>query len=120
VSVILDTKVPIEVKAGANLREHWTVRARRINRERRDLRLSIGHLVSPTAAPLAVAFTRIAPRELDDDNLANAFKHLRDELAFLLGRDDGPRAGIEWRYAQRKGHPREYAVHILIERTSDA
>lgn len=37
---------------------------------------------------LPVRLVRIAPRELDDDNLEAAFKSVRDGIADLLGLDD--------------------------------
>jgi hypothetical protein len=64
--------------------------------------------------PLLVVMTRIAPRALDDDNLASALKHLRDGIADALGYDDrDPR--VRYRCAQRRGAVGEIGVEILIE-----
>jgi hypothetical protein len=66
-----------------------------------------------------VTLTRIGPRDLDSDNLAGSAKAVRDAVARWLGVDDGPRAPVEWRYAQErpaKGAKR-YAVRITIEST---
>ncbi len=65
--------------------------------------------------PVVVTLTRIAPHELDDDNLAFAFKAMRDGVADALGvRDRDPR--VSWRYAQRKPKtPRTYGVEITVE-----
>lgn len=63
--------------------------------------------------PVEVVLTRIAPRELDDDNLARSFKAVRDQVAVHLGVDDRSKL-VTWRYAQEKGKPREYAVRIEV------
>lgn len=50
---------------------------------------------------------------LDDDNLAGSAKSLRDGIADRLQIDDrDPR--VQWKYAQRKGEPKQYAVEIEI------
>lgn len=61
--------------------------------------------------PLVVALTRVGPRLFDDDNNVSSLKHARDEIAEMLGVDDGdPRA--KWVYDQRVG--KQYAVEIEI------
>ncbi len=62
---------------------------------------------------VVVALTRIAPRDLDTDNLASGLKAVRDGVADALGVDDGS-SRIEWRYAQERGRPGEYAVRVEI------
>jgi hypothetical protein len=64
-----------------------------------------------------VTLVRITPssRGLDDDNLASAFKAIRDEVAKWLGVDDrDPR--VSWKYAQEKGPPKTNAVRIEFRR----
>lgn len=57
------------------------------------------------ALPCVVLLTRCRPRggvALDDDNLANSLKAVRDQVADWLGINDrDPRA--QWRYAERMG-----------------
>jgi hypothetical protein len=65
--------------------------------------------------PAIVIFTRISAGRLDDDNLAAACKYVRDGVAEALGIDDGGSA-VQWRYAQRKGPAKHYALHVRIER----
>lgn len=60
--------------------------------------------------PLVVLITRIGPRKLDDDNLASACKYVRDEIARIIGLDDGSPL-YTWQYAQRTG---KYGVDIEI------
>jgi hypothetical protein len=65
------------------------------------------------ALPCTIKITRIAPRALDDDNLAGSQKHVRDGIADWLGVNDrDPR--VKYEYAQRKGKKQEYAVQIEI------
>ena len=54
--------------------------------------------------PMAATLTRVATRRLDDDNLASAFKAIRDEVAAFFRLDDGSQLW-RWRYEQAKGAP---------------
>lgn len=77
------------------------------------MKLLLGARPRPSL-PLVVTLVRIAPRELDDDNLRGAFKAMRDAVAEWLGVDDAdPR--VEWAYGQKRAGPREYRVGIEIE-----
>lgn len=57
-----------------------------------------------------VHFTRVAPKELDSDNLASAFKAIRDAVAKFIGVSDAPSGGINWTYSQEKS--KVYGVRI--------
>lgn len=60
-----------------------------------------------------MTLTRIAPRELDGDNLQSSLKACRDGVADWLGVDDrDPR--VTWSYAQRRGAPHYYAVEVQV------
>jgi hypothetical protein len=62
-----------------------------------------------------VTITRIAPCELDDDNLAGSAKAVRDGVADWLGVDDRTkRSGVVWKYEQARDG-RAYGVGIRIE-----
>jgi hypothetical protein len=62
---------------------------------------------------MVVRLTRIAPRQLDDDNLRGSLKAARDGVADWLGvPDNDPR--IRWDYAQEKGKPKTYAVRVDV------
>jgi hypothetical protein len=108
--------VPVKIESSLNLREHWRVRANRNSSHRAAAwfgLLEVAKRAKP-AGDLVVTLTRIAPRELDDDNLSGGFKSVRDGVADWLGIDDrDPR--VKWAYAQRKGAPKQYAAEILIE-----
>lgn len=107
--VVLEYRLP----SAANMREHWRSRHRRAKTQRLMGRIMVSTMTGVwPAAPepgTVVTLTRIAPCPLDDDNLAAAFKAVRDGIADGLGiRDNDPR--VSWRYAQRRGKPREYAI----------
>jgi hypothetical protein len=101
--------LPLNIVSVANLREHWRKKAKRTQAHR------AAAVVVPTRLPLpaVVTLTRIAPRPLDDDNLASAFKALRDGIADRFGVPDN-HPDLTWRYAQRKGAVRQYAAEIVI------
>jgi hypothetical protein len=104
------TYVPVKTVSESNRRDHWAVKAKRTKQQRRAAKL-----LCPThPLPVVVVLTRIAPHELDDDNLRGALKAIRDGVADRFNTDDrDPR--IEWRYAQAKGHPGEFAVRIDLQ-----
>jgi crossover junction endodeoxyribonuclease RusA len=110
-------KLPIRIESEANRREHWAAKANRA----KIIRSSACLMVSPhrrkilSIGPmLTIRLTRIAPRELDDDNLVRGCKAARDGVADALGMDDRDRR-LRWAYAQERGEPGEYAVRIDIE-----
>lgn len=80
-----------------------------------DLRVT--EKVTRPAGPLVVRLTRISPGRLDDDNVRQALKAMRDQVARELGIDDRDPL-VKWDYespGQEKG-PRGYsAVRIEIE-----
>jgi hypothetical protein len=99
----------------ANTREHWAAKASRAKRHRgmawAEMRYAFGQPVF--LSPLKITLTRIAPRQLDDDNLRSALKATRDGIADWLTIDDGdPR--LSWEYAQEKGKPKQYAIRIEV------
>jgi hypothetical protein len=62
-------------------------------------------------AGITVTLTRQAERALDDDNLRDAFKSIRDGVADSFGiRDDDKR--VSFAYAQRQGTPSKINVRI--------
>jgi hypothetical protein len=109
--------IPLRTVSAANAREHWAKKAARNRGERTVVAayfLAMPDVFRETRAPLVVTFTRYGKRLLDDDNLSGSFKAIRDEVAKQLGRDDGPRGRVEWRYKQEKSG--EYAVRIEVTR----
>jgi hypothetical protein len=64
----------------------------------------------PKSSFLKITFTRLGGKRMNCDNLAGAFKAVRDSLAKWLGRDDGDSL-LMWRYKQASG-PRGITVEI--------
>lgn len=91
----------------ANVREHWSARARRAKAHRAAV--MVGHLAAGrpldrivSAAHRYVVILTRHGRRLDSDNLAASMKSVRDGVAGLLGVDDGsPR--VAWVYRQAQG-----------------
>lgn len=105
--------LPLRIVSTANLREHWTAKGRRNSTHRMTARVALRQHQVPTSGPLTITLTRIAPRKLDSDNLAIAFKACRDGIADWLGVDDGHES-LTWLYEQRKGNPGQYAAEVAI------
>jgi len=106
------------LRSAANLREHWATKAKRVAEQRALGAMKVRQVTDAAdragllAAGLVVTLTRIAPRALDDDNLASAFKAIRDGVADALGIDDrDPR--VSWRYAQER-HGSDYGIAVQL------
>lgn len=104
-------------------RGHWALHHRRHKQHREAgalaVRLMFGKVDRGCLLrdpPWLVTLTRVqAPRgrDLDDDNLAAAFKHFRDGVADGLRVDDGDKSKVRWRYGEAKGL--RWAVLVRIE-----
>jgi len=109
--------VPVRTVSEANEREHYHAKADRAREQRAWIRIKWRELSSNAlSGSLTVTMTRVAPRVLDDDNLSRSCKAIRDELAACLGLKDDRDERVTWRYTQRKGAAREYAIEIEIAR----
>ena len=105
-SIVLSA--PLRVDAWTNVRGHWKTTQKRKDREKQTTAWLLRSRVLPDL-PVVVTFTRISPRDLDDDNLPSAFKYVRDEIARHYGTHDGTSAPITWRYHQRRARADETA-----------
>jgi len=106
-------KLPIRTVSELNKREHWAKTHRRRAAQRKQVWAELYGKKSP-GLPCDVWLTRIAPREFDaGDNLPASFKAIRDQIAKWIGVDDRDKR-VTWRYNQRKGEVKEYAVIIEI------
>ena len=111
---MLTISLPIKLASVANLRLHWAVKAKLAKSQRTRVRVALaGDAPNPPTPPITVVLTRIAPRKLDTDNLASAFKACRDGVADWLGVDDGHK-DIEWVYEQRAAGPKVYAIEVEV------
>ncbi len=100
----------------SNSRDHWAKKAKRVKGQRAVTtmfcRSKFGY--RPPSLPVGVKLTRIAPRELDDDNLWGSLKAVRDGVAdWLRVQDNNPQ--VMWLYDQTQGiYARYYAVRLEI------
>ena len=112
---VIVVAVPVRIISEANSRQHWRKAAARKKLHRQTARLVLQQYARPMgeAERFTITLTRVAPRKLDDDNLASGFKAVRDGVADWLGIDDGsPR--ICWQYAQEKSKAGEYAARVHV------
>ena len=69
---------------------------------------------TPPPAPLTITITRVAPAELDTDNLAASAKHVRDGVSDWLGINDKDKR-LQWRYEQEKQGKGVYGVKVRVQ-----
>lgn len=111
--VLVDFTASIRLVSEANIHEHWGTTSKRVKEQRQWIYVHAKRHM-PVPFPAVVTMTRIAPRELDDDNAVRSCKAIRDELALLMGIDDrDPR--VKWVVKQSKGSPKQYGVRVQIE-----
>lgn len=109
----LSAVLPVLVVSEANRRGHWAKKARRAAAQRLAVRAALASTAFPPAARYWVTLTRLYARGrgMDDDNLAGAFKAVRDELAARVRLDDGdPR--FVWSYGQEKAAAAGIRIHV--------
>jgi hypothetical protein len=106
---------PIQIVSEANGREHWAKKMRRKQEQQRITEVFWRRAVKRNshAAPYVVHLHRIGPKLLDDDNLAGGFKATRDQIAKLLGVDDGSES-IKFIYTQEAINVRQYAIVVAL------
>ena len=116
--VLFTLELPLRTVTESNAEGMWRTKARRAKQHRTVTRLALRRFVPP-APPLVFAFVRIAPGQLDDDNLPSALKHCRDGVQDWLGIDDAdPR--LTWTYAQERGAPGQYGIRLVASRPATA
>jgi hypothetical protein len=111
-------RIGIRIESVANKREHWGRRAERAAMNRQAALVIPWRDIDEARAWLAngglvVRLTRVAPRELDDDNLRSGFKALRDGIAMRLNVDDRDRR-VRWEYAEIRGGVREHDAIVEL------
>ena len=117
------TSTPCELRNPLNGSGGTTRGGRMAEAKRKKALRQVGYLLgkrllpSLTSWPVAVVLTRGAPRALDDDNLAAAFKSIRDGLADAWHVDDAdPR--VTWLYNDAKTAERVFVeVWCMGERS---
>ena len=114
---MVELSLPLRVVSESNSHDHWWGRRNRSKRARRMVHLLWPRHVSLPEFPLVVTLTRVAPRELDDDNIRGALKACRDQVAEELGLPSDRDPRVRWEYGQEKGRVKQYAVRIRLEAT---
>lgn len=121
---MITLEIPVKTVSLTNAREPWRARHGRAKRQREATwavwiaapfarREPIARRIERDGA-VTVTLTRLAPGELDDDNLPPSLKSIRDEIAACLGCDDrDPR--ITWRYQQQRTKRGDYRVRVEVE-----
>lgn len=103
--------VPMELPSLANVRWHWRKLAGVKLLQKNATKVQLARVAFKPAMPVVVTLTRLAPRKLDDDNLASAFKAVRDAVAEWLGVDDGSDQ-YQWVYRQAKNSQPMAWIHV--------
>ena len=112
----IEFSAPIRIVSEANDRSHWAVKHKRKSAQQTEMIIVLRNVLreSPKVAfPCVVTLTRIGPRAIDSDNLANGFKGVRDAIAGELEIDDGD-SRIKFEYEQEAIGKREYGVRVKI------
>lgn len=118
-SPIETIELPLRIVSLANSRAHWRSRAETVKLQRHAARLRTCHLAWSVdrklkAGLVVVLLTRFAPRQLDSDNLASAFKAVRDGVADGLGLSgDGPASGVVWVYDQQPSKLQRVTIELF-------
>lgn len=117
--VSVSFSVPVKILSEANNTDHWSKKKARKDETRKKIKLKWLVIGSPTVKlPCIIKITRIAPRELDFDNLVYSMRNITNIIADLLipglapGRADGDKR-LKFEYLQRK-IPKTYSVEIEI------
>lgn len=124
-------ELPIRIVSEANSTEHWTKKAKRHKEQAFFVKRAFHEYIKDAIMPCTITMIRLAPRELDSDNLQMAFKWIRDELADFMfpgenlhyiaksgrtiplkGRRDSE-PGLTWAYEQRKS--KSYGIIVQFD-----
>src|SRR5262245_4207123 len=108
--------MPVRVDSRTNSREGWKASWARNKKQKEALfcywRMAVGFEFE-ASLPCVVRLVRIGPKRLDDDNLGESFKAIRDQIAYELHADDGDER-IKWEYAQVPVGKRVYQVRVEV------
>lgn len=104
------------LRSEANIGGDLRARIARKNAVKATVRAALG--LVPTFGwrfPVRVDLHRAGKRLLDDDNLAFAFKAVRDVVAEFVGIDDGNTKLVRWGYSQERVRQAEHqGIRITI------
>jgi hypothetical protein len=115
--LLADITVPVRIVSEANVRGHWSTKAKRVKLHRNTAYAMARSVINPSAidvsAKLRVLMTRYALQRMDNDNLAGGFKAVRDGIADAFGIDDGSDRW-NWQYGQESAKRGVYAARVQI------
>lgn len=106
--------IPLRTVSESNAHEHWRKRQKRAKEQRWFTALFCRTALQKPPIPCVVRLVRVAPRKLDQGNIAGALKHIQDGCADWLGIDDRRDDLVKYEYAQETGSAKEYAVRIEV------
>lgn len=114
--------IALKTVSESNKHEHWRVRHLRANGnkkkgilgQRETVKLVLSAKATKPALPCTIRLVRIAPRKLDQGNLAGSMKHVQDGCADWIGVDDRHDDVVKYEYTQERGKPNEYAIRIEV------
>lgn len=116
----IDVTLSLRLQSEANMRDHWSAKARRTKEQRDIVKMALWRYCQPIRnridawnGPISIVITRIGPRALDKDNAYRSAKAVTDGIADALKIDDGDDR-LHWKVHQKKGRSNEYAVNIYI------
>lgn len=131
---VVTFEVPIRLVNGSNSRAHNIVKAKLAKKQRQEFvtfvqsmsftpfvrfhlpkpprTYAIARWEPPYSLPLVITITRLAARRMDDDGAVTSAKHVRDQLAELLGINDND-SRVEWRVKQETR--RTPGVRVTLE-----
>jgi hypothetical protein len=114
--VNLTLELPIRLISEANNSQHWKHKRKRRESIKEEVIAEMSNLLRgfPFRLPCRVTLTRYGAKKMDDDNLVNSFKAVRDSVAKKLGIDDGDRNNVQWIYDQESYKGKEYGIKIQI------
>lgn len=112
----LTLDLPIRTVSEANSREGWRARGKRKVAQQTEVQVEWLNKFGRRKVnlPCVVTLTRIGPKLLDDDNLVGSFKFIRDQVAKMIGVDDGS-AHIRFVPKQIANGKREYRVLVEVQ-----
>jgi len=115
----LEFSSPIKTVSEANRpgRESWRTQWERKKDQKASMHYDLCNALRgrQVKLPCTVTLVRVGPKLMDDDNLARAFKAIRDSIANKLGVDDGETDKIRFRYDQIAIGKHKYLVKVNIQ-----
>jgi hypothetical protein len=103
----------LRIVSESNAHEHWRKRQKRAKEQRGLVCLVLRSKASKPTIPCTIRLTRIAPRKLDQGNIAAALKHAQDGCADWLGIDDRRDDLVKYEYLQEQVS-KTYGLRIEI------